>query len=192
MPSLCVDIGSLSSCFSFLCCTSISFLIFVSHPLIFYKLTPSNPMRTHKTHISLTNNPISPIHHTRGQHHGSVLHSSTDIIKDEAGHQHELQNLRRDHERTREVLAEEAPASVQLLPTAHPEEEVQELGGSHREDEVRRVRLDHAVLRVTPARHSPRGSSGTCTAAGRWRRPPGTWRWPTAGRSRSRRGADGR
>ena len=89
------------------------------------------------------------------------------------------------------MLAEEAPASVQLLPTAHPEEEVQELGGSHREDEVRRVGLNHAVLRVTQAHHNSRDSSETCTAEGRSRRPPGTWRSPRADRSRSRSGADG-
>lgn len=27
MPSLCVDIGSLSNCFSFLCCTGVHFLV---------------------------------------------------------------------------------------------------------------------------------------------------------------------
>ena len=35
MPSLCVDIGSLSNCFSFLCYTPFPFLIFVTHAFTF-------------------------------------------------------------------------------------------------------------------------------------------------------------
>ena len=103
------------------------------------------------SHVA-TNTPIPSVSHARGQDHRRVLHRRADVVENEARHERQLRDLRENHQRAGEVLAQEAPAAVQLLPAAQPEQQVQELRRGHGEHEVRREGLDHAALRLTHRR----------------------------------------
>lgn len=83
-----------------------------------------------------TNTKIPSIPHAGRQYHRRVGHRRADVVVNEGSHENQLRDLRDDHQRACEVLAEEAPAAVQLLPAAHPEQQVQELRRGHREHEV--------------------------------------------------------
>ena len=78
------------------------------------------------------------------------MDSSTNIVENEASHQYQLSNLGNDDQRTSEVLAQVAPSTVQLLPAASPEEQVQELGNGHAEDEVGNESINFTGLRIIP------------------------------------------
>ena len=82
------------------------------------------------------------------KHHRSIIHSRANIVEDESGHEHKLSNLGNNNSRSSKVATNKVPSTIQPLPRAQPEQEVEEFANGHGKSEVGNVGLDLSSLEI--------------------------------------------